>query len=223
METTGSQLPHLLTAFRAGDQEAGDLLLRHFEPWLRLLARVQVESRFGGRFDPSDVVQQTLFEAVRAASAFRGTTEAEFAAWLRRILAHVLAHEIRRHGGTLKRQVNLEIPLDKELTATSGRLGDLVPAGGTSPSQALVKHERQLLLAQALERLPDDYREVIILRNLEGLSHEEVARRLGRKSGAVRMLWVRALTRLRQEVLTLCPSLAGGEVCAPGEDHGPTC
>jgi RNA polymerase sigma-70 factor (ECF subfamily) len=177
--------------------------LRHFEPWLRLLARVQVESRFRARFDPSDVVQQTMIEAVRALPQFRGASEEEFAAWLRQILAHVLAHEIRRHDGALKRQLRREVPLDRELTHTSRRLGDLLPAGGASPSQALVQQERQLLLAQALQRLPEDYREVIILRNLEGLSHEEVAKRLDRNPGAVRMLWVRALARLRQEVESL--------------------
>ena len=55
-------------------------------------------------------------------------------------------------------------------------------------------------LADVLARLPDDYREVIVLRNLEGLSHEEAARRMGRSVGAVRMLWVRALARLRREL-----------------------
>ena len=61
--------------------------------------------------------------------------------------------------------------------------------------------EQELRLAEVLGRLPDDYREVIVLRNLEGLSHEEVARRMGRSIGAVRMLWVRALSRLRRELL----------------------
>ena len=56
------------------------------------------------------------------------------------------------------------------------------------------------MLAEVLARLPDDYREVIVLRNLEGLSHEEVAARMGRGVGAVRMLWVRALARVRKEV-----------------------
>jgi len=55
-------------------------------------------------------------------------------------------------------------------------------------------------LADVLARLPEDYREVIVLRNLEGLSHEEAARRMGRGVGAVRMLWVRALARLRREL-----------------------
>jgi RNA polymerase sigma-70 factor (ECF subfamily) len=206
MHSTPSQIGRLLPAFRAGDQTAGDALLRHFEPWLRLLARVQVGSQLRGKFDPADLVQQTLLEAVRAFPQFRGTTEAEMTAWLRQILAHVLAHEIRRYHGTQKRDIQREVPLDRQLTHTSRRLGDILPATGTSPSRLLVRHERQLLLAQALERLPEDYREVIILRNLEGLSHDEVARRLGRNPGAVRMLWVRALARLRQEIEQVDPT-----------------
>jgi RNA polymerase sigma-70 factor (ECF subfamily) len=57
-----------------------------------------------------------------------------------------------------------------------------------------------VLLAEALSRLPEDYRKVIVLRNLEGLSHEEVATRMGRAVGAVSMLWLRALSRLRREL-----------------------
>ena len=60
--------------------------------------------------------------------------------------------------------------------------------------------EQEVLLADVLAKLPEDYREVIILRNLEGLSHEEVAARMGRTVGAVRMLWVRALAQLRLAV-----------------------
>jgi RNA polymerase sigma-70 factor (ECF subfamily) len=69
--------------------------------------------------------------------------------------------------------------------------------------QQAVRHEQELLLADVLARLPDDYREVIILRNLEGLSHEEIAGRMHRNVGAVRMLWVRALAPLRQELAYL--------------------
>ncbi len=199
MDKPDHDFSRLAEAFRGGDHQAGDALLRPFQPWLRMLARVQVESRFHAKFDPSDIVQQTLLEAVRAFPAFRGRTEAEFAAWLRQILARALAHEIRRYRGTRKRDLARELPLDRELTDTSRRLGDLLAASATSPAQKLVNRERHLLLAEILDRLPDDLREVLILRNLEGLSHEEVARRMGRSPGAVRMLWVRALARLREE------------------------
>jgi RNA polymerase sigma-70 factor, ECF subfamily len=153
---------------------------------------------------------------VRALPQFRGGTEKELTAWLRQILAHALAHEIRRYRGARKRDLEREVPLDRQLTQTSLRLGDLLPAAGSSPSRVLIRRERQVLLAQALERLPDDSREVIVLRNLEGLSHDEVAQRMGRTTGAVRMLWVRALARLRQEVQRLDPSSLGETGAANG-------
>lgn len=190
----------LLSDLRAGAPDAADALLRRFEPWLRLLARTQLESRFQAKFDPSDIVQQTLLEAVKALPRFRGTTEPEFAAWLRQILGHVLAHEIRRYQGTRKRDLNREVSLDQELTGVSQRLGDLLPADATSPTQAAARGDRERRLARILERLPEDYRTVLVLRHLEGLSHDDIARRLDRNPGAVRMLWVRALARLRQEV-----------------------
>ena len=93
-----------------------------------------------------------------------------------------------------------EVSLEAELDASSRRLGELLADTGPSPSAAADRNEQGVLLADALSRLPEDYREVIVLRNLEGLSHEEVATRMGRGVGAVRMLWLRALSRLRREL-----------------------
>lgn len=174
--------------------------LERYRTWLGLLARMQVEGRFRAKFDPSDVVQQTMLEAVRAWDDFRGQTEAERAAWLRQILARVLLHEIRRLAGTKRRDLDREISLEQALANSSLRLGAVLAASGTSPSVHLDRQEQELRLAEVLSRLPDDYRRVILLRNVEGLSHEEVARRMDRGTGAVRMLWVRALARLRQEL-----------------------
>lgn len=197
---TPPSLPQRLAAIQAGSLSAADDLVRHFEPWLQLIARAQVESHFAAKFDPSDVVQQTLLQAVRDLPQFRGSTGGEFMAWLRQILAHCLAHEIRRYAGTQKRDLHREVSLDQDLTAVSHRLGDLLPASGPSPCDDAVAVDRQIQLARVLERLPPDYRDVLVLRHLEGLSHDDIATRWKRKPGAVRMLWVRALARLRQEI-----------------------
>lgn len=188
----------LLDHARRGDAPAQGDLLRRFEPWLRLLARVQLESRFAAKFDASDVVQQTLLEAVRAFPKFHGSTEAELTAWLRQILAHALAHEMRRYHGTAKRDITQEISLEAELAQSSQRLGSLLAESGPSPSQQVARRELDVLLADVLARLPDDYREVLIFRHLENLSHDEIAVRMNRSPGAVRMLWVRALAALRE-------------------------
>jgi RNA polymerase sigma-70 factor (ECF subfamily) len=159
-----------------------------------------VGERLRAKFDPSDVVQQTLLEATRDLPQFRGTTRAELMAWLRQVLARVLGHEVRRFAGTGKRDVAREVSLEARLAESSRRLGEVLAASATSPSARLGRDEMTLRLAGALERLPEDYRAVLVLRHLEGLPHDEVARRLGRSPGAARMLWTRALARLRREV-----------------------
>ena len=75
---------------------------------------------------------------------------------------------------------------------------DALAATGTTASAVAARRERAVLLADALESLPADYREVVILRNLEGLKFSEVATRMDRSSGAVRMLWARAIERLSE-------------------------
>src|SRR5262249_3096016 len=151
----------------------------------QLLARLHTESRFQGKFDPSDIVQQTLLEAFRALPQFRGQTEPELKAWLRQILAYALAHEIRRYHGTQQRDLAREVSFEEALAQSSQRLENMRAASGSSPSQQAARREQEVLLADRLARLPEDYREVIILRNLEGLSHEKVARRMNRSVGAV--------------------------------------
>lgn len=195
-----SSFTRLADAVRQGDAGAqGEILLR-YQGWLHLLARLQIDTQFQGKFGASDIVQQTLLEALRDLRQFRGRTEAELLAWLRQILAHVLAHEVRRYCGTQQRDLAREVSLEQSLAQSSQHLGDLLAASTPSPSQRAIQHEHEMVLADVLSQLPDDYREVIVLRNLEGLSHEQVAQRMGRSVAAVRMLWVRALARLRQTI-----------------------
>jgi RNA polymerase sigma-70 factor, ECF subfamily len=181
--------------------------LMRYEPWLKLLARLEMDSRFQSKFSTSDAVQQTLLEAWQGWARFRGTSEAQRMAWVRQILAHQLARLGRQYAGTQKRAIGREVSFEQSLDAMSQKLAALLPDKGDSPSAPVLREEQQTLVAQLLERLPHDYREVLILRNLENLPHEEVARRMGRSVGAVRMLWIRALAQLRQELLLdTCPA-----------------
>jgi RNA polymerase sigma-70 factor (ECF subfamily) len=177
--------------------------LTRYQPWLEVLARMEIDSRYQAKFSASDAVQQTLLEAWQGRDNFRGTSEGERLAWLRKILANQLARLARHYGAVQKRDAAREVSLDQSLARSSLRLANLLAADTSSPSARAMRQERQILLADVLDRLPADYREVIILRNLEDLPHEEVARRMNRSPGAVRMLWLRALAQLRDELQRL--------------------
>jgi RNA polymerase sigma-70 factor (ECF subfamily) len=186
---------YLLERARAGETEAFGELLAQYHNYLRLMARTLLGSTLSLRVDSSDLVQEAFLEAHRDFPRFAGSTEEELLAWLRRILARNLADraryvkaEVRNHRRTLSLETLLE--------RASYSVEEALAATATTPSAAAARRERAVLLADALESLRPDYREVVILRNLEGLKFSEVATRMGRSSGAIRMLWARAIEQL---------------------------
>lgn len=190
----------LLARAREGDETERDRLFEACRSYLILLARTQVESWVQAKADASDLVQQTLLEAYRGFDRFDGRTEAEWLAWLRRILSHNAADLVRRYRGTSKRQARREIPL-RHPSDDSRAGGAPEPAGREpTPSQQLVVRDRDLQIASALDRLSADHREVIVLRNLQRLPFDEVAERMGRSRPAVQMLWARAIKKLQEEL-----------------------
>jgi RNA polymerase sigma-70 factor (ECF subfamily) len=190
----------LIRAARVEGEAAFGRLLGRYANYLTLLARVEVGRRLRGKLDPADLVQETFLEAHRHFPAFRGSSEPEFAAWLRRILAGVLANTLRRYFGTQARDPRLEQDLRAAVDQSSCALAADLAATGTSPSEAASRREQAVLLADALGRLPDDYREVIVLRHLEGLTFSAVADRMGRTVDSVEKLWLRAVARLRHDM-----------------------
>lgn len=177
------------------DERTGWLI--KYEAWLKLLARQEIDSRFAGKFDSSDAVQQTLVAAWQGWEQFRGSTEAQRMAWLRQILAHQLAKLARHYNGTQMRAIIREQSIEQSLSQSSSRMDALLVAPGHTPSSAAVEKEGRLQLADAIESLPEDYRQVIVFRNFQDLTYQEIATRMQRSEGAIRMLWVRALAALR--------------------------
>jgi RNA polymerase sigma-70 factor (ECF subfamily) len=190
----------LLNQARGGNEKALGQLLESYSRYLTLLARVQIGRRLQGKVDPSDVVQETFLEAHRQIANFRGNSEGELVAWLRRILAGQIALTLRRFLGTKGRDLKLERELAAQLDQSSEILDGGLVASNSTPSQHASRREQALLLADALDRLPEDYREVIILRHLEGLSFAEVSQRMERSEDSVQKLWVRALANLRRSL-----------------------
>ena len=187
----------LLGQAQAGSTEHLGQLLETYRHYLTLLARLEIGRNLQAKLDPADLVQDTLLEAHRNFPRFQGGSETQFVCWLRQIMAASLANLLRRYLGTQGRDVRLErqmaVQLDQSSRLLDGGLIDPV----SSPSHGAARREQAVLLADALAALPPDYREVIILRHLEGLSFSEVSQRMGRSLDSVEKLWMRGLARLR--------------------------
>jgi RNA polymerase sigma-70 factor (ECF subfamily) len=194
----GSDPEQLVHRAKAGDGPALGRLLELYRAYLVVLARVQIGRRLQGKVDASDLVQEAFLGACRDLPQFRGTTEKEFLGWLRQILASLLANLVRHYQGTQRRDVRLERQLALELDQSSQALDRGLATAQSSPSQQAIRNEQAVLLAEALGRLPEESRELLILRHLEGLSFPEVARRLGRTVDSVKKQWPRALAGLRR-------------------------
>ena len=189
----------LLQQARAGDTQALNRLLDIYRNYLSLLARMDALGQLRGRMDPSDLVQETLLRAYQAFPGFRGQSELDILGWLRRILASSLADHRKQHHSQ-KRDVRRDQSLEMALNETSQRLNRSLFAATSSPSAHAQRREQSVALADALSRLPAEYQEVIIERQLNRRQFAEIAQDMHRSSGAVRMLWARALERLRDEL-----------------------
>jgi RNA polymerase sigma-70 factor (ECF subfamily) len=168
--------------------------LELYRNYLYLLARTQIDLHLQGRVNPSDLVQETFLLACRHFHRFRGGSEEELLGWLRRILIRSLGRQVEKQLVAKKRSTRREMSLDQ----SADRFDASLAASGPSPSAQAQRRELAARVADQLARLPAAYREVLVLRNLEGHRFEEVARRMGRSAGAVRVLWLRALNRFRQ-------------------------
>lgn len=175
--------------------------LERYRSYLRFLARVQLDRRLQSRLDESDVVQQALLQAHQAREQFRGTSEAEEAAWLRQILARTLAHAVRDHGRD-KRDVSREVSI-QGLNESSKRLEAWLADGCSTPGEKAERNERMLAVAEAVEGLGEAQRDAVVMHYWQGCSLKEIGEQLGRSPAAVAGLLHRGLAQLRESLENL--------------------
>jgi RNA polymerase sigma-70 factor (ECF subfamily) len=195
MGADGPSLRDLLGRAKDGDLDAQDALLARYRDYLVLLARLSLSRALQPKLDASDVAQDALVRAHRGLGEFRGETEDEFVAWLRRILTRPMANANRQFRRS-RRTIGRERPIADLVADSSQALSRLPAAAVTSPSRGAERREAGLRVADVLTELKRDDREVLTLRSLEGRPWSEVAERMGRSEEAVRALWGRAIQRL---------------------------
>lgn len=176
--------------------------LERFRSYLLLLAQMRLDRKLRSKLDPSDVVQQTMLEAHQAVASFRGENAAAQAAWLRQILARNLANAVRDLTRD-KRDVQRERSIHASLDESASQLEGWLAAPDSSPSQRAERHERALLLAQALADLPEQQRAAVVLRHFQGSSLADIAIELETTTAAVTGLLHRGLKNLRKALAQL--------------------
>jgi RNA polymerase sigma-70 factor (ECF subfamily) len=142
----------------------------------------------------SDLVQTVCREALENVGSYRYRDEAGFKRWLYAAALNKIRVRARYYSAG-KRDPSRERALPSVAPSTAGGSGE-VPRHRLTTSRHLSAREDLAKVSAAFDKLPDDYREVIVLSREMGLSHQEIARRLGRSEGAVRVLLSRALARL---------------------------
>lgn len=178
------------------DGEALAQTLETFRNYLLLLARARLDGRLRGLLDPADLVQQTLTRALEKRDRFRGTNDAQRAAWLRTLLANTMVDALRKHGRADAGRKSLESALEE----SSMRIEAFLAADQTSPSGKAERQENLVRLADALAALPADQRRAVELKHLQGLSLIEVAREMDRTVPAVAGLLQRGMRSLRDDL-----------------------
>ena len=189
----------LIRKARAGDQSAADRLIGRHRARLRRMIAVRMDRRLVQRLDPSDVVQEALVEAHRLLPDYLRDRPMPFYPWLRQIAWNRLVDLHRRHILAKRRAVDREIQLDMPLDEQSAyHLADLLLAKEPAPGARLLREELRYRVRKAIDRLPTEFREVLILRQIEQLSVEEISAVLAIPEGTVKSRHFRALAQLRE-------------------------
>ena len=170
-------------------------LYKQCHRYLLLIANRELDVQLRAKLGPSDVVQETMLKAQRSFEGFAGSTDGELRAWLRKILLNTVRDMARRYKSGSKRDVHREREL-YSLLADQPDSPAMLRA--ETPSQVLMAAEHAHALRAAVQQLSADYRQVILLRNIERLPFNEIGEVMQRSGEASRKLWLRAIDRLRE-------------------------
>ncbi len=187
----------LLDQVKAGDVRAFDRLFARYRPGLRAFIDLRLDAKVRPRVDPSDVVQETQLEAFRRMDDFLERRPMPFRLWLRKT-AYERLLKVQRYHAAARRSVGRDVGLPER---SSLLLARPFLASGASPGQRVATRETVRRVREAVGRLPDADREILLLRNVEELSYEEVGCLLDIDPAAARKRYGRALLRLRHALI----------------------
>ena len=185
----------LLMRIGSGDRNAFNELFERHRQDLRRAVQLRLDRQLRTRVDASDVVQEAQLEAFRRLDDYLQCRPMPFGLWLRQTAQQRINTHRRDHLQTARRSVHREqeFPSQSSLLIAAPFL-----QRGSSPSRRLVKHEYERLVTEAVNQLAELDREILLMRNVEGLSQPEIAQVLELSHDAVRKRYGRALVKLQR-------------------------
>lgn len=195
-ESVNPQTLHLVMLAKSGDQPAIEQLYEIYSGRILRIVRMRMGNELRGKMQSMDIVQDALFSSFRDLENFTHKNEGDFLRWLSRIAENKIRDEIRRwrsQGRDHKREQSLSSnnPLTNEGVAHA-----YDPKDSATPSRILSKAEDMDKLERAMQKLKPEYREIILLTKIEGLSQIQAGEKMGKSPDAARMLLARALNAL---------------------------
>jgi RNA polymerase sigma-70 factor (ECF subfamily) len=196
MCTLGRKTQELVALAKEGDKSALNHLYRVYAERVRWMVRFRMSKELRSKLESMDVVQDTLIHALSGLDDFTYKTEGDFVRWLSKIAENELRGSLKKLHAD-KRDIRKEVRLDNYGATAAGGFGRKPgPIEATTPSVIMSRKEDLDKLEKAIDALKTEYREVIVLTKIDGLSYEEIGVRLDKSSDAVRMLATRAMAAL---------------------------
>ena len=196
MCTCMQKTQHLIVLAKDGNGSALNQLYSIYTDRVRWMVRFRMGKELRSKLESMDMVQDTLIHALNDLDNFTYKSEGDFIRWLSTIAENVLRGNLKKLH-TNKRDIRREVALKGYGANTGSRLVDNpVPIEATTPSVIVSKKEDLCNLEKAIDQLKPEYREVIVLAKIDGLSYKDIGKRLGKSEDAVGMLLSRAMLAL---------------------------
>ncbi len=196
MHITNDKTQHLVALAKDGDESALGQLCAVYGSRVLWLVRLRMGKELRSKLESMDLVQDVLASALKDLGNFTYKTEGDFVRWLSRIAENRLRDNLDKLHAD-KRDIRKEVRLNSHrLTLEDSFAAALEPIDATTPSAIISQREEFDKLAKAIDALKPEYREVIVLTKVEGLSYREIGDKLGRSADAARMLFSRAMAAL---------------------------
>jgi RNA polymerase sigma-70 factor (ECF subfamily) len=195
-----SETQQLLVAIQGGDRGAVDRLFERHRDAVRRMIELRLDRAVAARVDASDVVQETLLEASRRLAEYVKDPAMPFHLWIRHIARDRVIDAHRRHRAAGRRSVDREQRLEALPCSSQSSIQLLhqLQAEGLTPAAQAIRAEMLQRFELALGEMGEDDREILLMRHVEQLSNQEVARALELTEPAASMRYLRALRRLRE-------------------------